>query len=81
MLSEFLENKLKKARYKLLPDGSYFGEIAGVRGVWANAKTLENCREELREVLEEWLLLKVRAGEDISGLPFPGAKRQTLKHA
>ncbi len=53
MLSKFLENKLKKARYKLLPDGSYFGEIPGVRGVWADSETLENCREELREVLEE----------------------------
>jgi predicted RNase H-like HicB family nuclease len=81
MLSEFLENKLKKARYKLLPNGSYFGEIPGVRGVWADSKTLENCREELREVLEEWVLLKVRANEPVSGLSFPTGKSHTLNHA
>lgn len=81
MLSEFLENKLKKAHYKILPDGSYFGEIPGTRGVWANAKTLENCRKELQEVLEEWVLLKVRANESVSGLSFPVGKIQILNHA
>ena len=81
MLTDFIENKLKKARYKLLPDGSYFGEIAGVNGVWANTKTLESCREELQEVLEEWVLLKVRAGERVSGLSFPSEKQPFLQHA
>lgn len=56
------------ARYKLLKDGTYFGEIPGVKGVWANTKNLEGCREELREVLEDWVLLKVREHETIAGL-------------
>jgi len=81
MLSEFIEKQLKKARYKLLPDGSYFGEIIGINGVWANTKTLESCREELQEVLEEWVLLKVRAGDRVSGLSFPSGKLSLLKHA
>ena len=38
MLSEFILKKLREARYKFLKDGSYFGEIASLRGVWANAK-------------------------------------------
>lgn len=57
MLSEFIAKKLKEARYKLLKSGGYFGEIPGLRGVWANARNLEDCRGELREVLEDWLLL------------------------
>lgn len=68
MLSEFILRKLKGARYKLLKDGTYFGEIPGLRGVWANAKELEDCREELREVLEGWLLLKVHNRESVPGL-------------
>ncbi|MFH1113449.1 MAG: hypothetical protein V1792_05970 [Pseudomonadota bacterium] len=28
-------------------------------GVYANADTLEDCRDELREVLEEWVLFRV----------------------
>jgi len=33
--------------------------------VWANEKTLEVCRDVLREVLEEWLFLKLRDGDFI----------------
>ena len=79
MLSEFLEKKLKKAQYKLLKNRTYFGEVPGVRGVWANAKTLEACRKELREVLEDWLLLKVRARERIPGFPIRVDRRELVK--
>ena len=60
MLSEFVAKKLKAARYKLLRNNTYFGEISGLKGVWANAKNLEDCREELREVLGGWLVLRNR---------------------
>ena len=60
MISEYLSAALGKARYEILPDdGSYYGEIPGFEGVYANAATLEACREELREVLEEWVLFRV----------------------
>ena len=49
-----------EARYELLPeDGSYYGEIPSFHGVYANATALESCREELREVLEEWILFRL----------------------
>ena len=67
MLSEYLRAALHKARYEILPDdGSYYGEIPGFDGVYANAPTLESCREELREVLEEWILFRVSRN-----LPLP----------
>lgn len=81
MLSEYIEKKLKRARYKLLKDGSYFGEIPGLKGVWANAKNLEDCRKELQEVLEDWLLLKIRSGEKISGFEIQFDRRELVKHA
>jgi len=68
MLSEFIQTQLEKARYKILKDGTYFGEIPSIQGVWANAENLENCREELREVLEDWILLKIRDKEQVAGL-------------
>ncbi len=67
MLSEFILKKLQSTSYKILEDETYFGTIPGLQGVWANADNLEDCRNELREVLEEWILLKVRAGDKISG--------------
>ena len=51
---------MKKARYKILPeDNSYYGEIPDCSGVWANAPTLEECRQQLEEVLEDWILISV----------------------
>jgi hypothetical protein len=35
MLKASIARKLKLARYKLLKDGTFFGEIPGARGVWA----------------------------------------------
>ena len=63
MLTKFIEKKLYQATYKLLKDGTYYGEITSLPGVWANAVTLETCRTELQEVLEDWLVLKIRSGE------------------
>ena len=79
MLTEFIENKLKIAKYKLLKNGSYFGEIPGVHGVWANAKTLEACRGELQEVLEDWLVLQLRDRQKITGLSIKGHKVKNLQ--
>jgi len=33
--------------------------------VYANAPTLEECREELREVLEGWIVLGLRLGHKL----------------
>ena len=81
MLSEFILKKLKNARYKLLKDGSYFGEIIDLKGVWANTNNLEDCRKELQEVLEDWFLLKVRERENIPGFNLKIGKRDLIKHA
>jgi predicted RNase H-like HicB family nuclease len=62
MLTEYIAAAMHKATYKILPDGTYFGRIPGFQGVWANAKTLEACREELQEVLEGWIILGLRMG-------------------
>ena len=80
MLTEFINKKLKEAEYKILKDRTYFGEIPGLKGVWANAKNLEDCREELQEVLEDWLLLKIRSGEKIFGFEIQFDKRELVKH-
>lgn len=81
MLSSFIDSELKSASYKILSDGTYFGEIKGVRGVWANAKTLEACRIQLQEVLEDWLVVKIKSGDRIPGLHFDFDQRRTLAYA
>ena len=80
MLSEYLDKKLKQARYKRLVDGSYFGEVPSAHGVWANARTLGACRSELKEVLEDWLLLKIRNKEAVPGLAIKVDRRSLVKN-
>lgn len=67
MIEKFINDNLKKAKFKKLADGTYFGQISGRPGVWANAKNLTACRRELAEVLEDWFLVKVQNKEKISG--------------
>jgi predicted RNase H-like HicB family nuclease len=66
MLTAYINAALRKAHYEMLPDGEgYFGRIEGFQGLWAQADTLEACREELREVLEEWIVLGLRMGHPL----------------
>ena len=60
MLTKYLEAAMKHAHYEILEDdGNYYGEIPECRGVYASACTLEECRSELAEVLEDWLLFRI----------------------
>ena len=61
MLKDYIQAAMRRAKYELLPGSEgFYAEIPGLSGVWANAATLEACREELEEVLQEWLLLTLR---------------------
>jgi predicted RNase H-like HicB family nuclease len=67
MLTKYIHAAMRHAKYEILPDsGEYYGEIPECPGVWAAADTLEECREELEEVLEEWILLSLH-----KNLPLP----------
>lgn len=69
MLTQYINAAMRKAVYEILPeDGRYYGEIPGIQGVWASAESLEQCRTELQEVLEDWLLLGIRLGHDIPSI-------------
>jgi predicted RNase H-like HicB family nuclease len=60
MLTTYIRDAMRQAKYEILTDdGTFYGEIPGFDGVYANAVTLEACREELEEVLEEWILFRV----------------------
>jgi predicted RNase H-like HicB family nuclease len=74
MLLEYIQTVLQTAEYKKLDDGTWFAEIPGFQGVWANGKTVEETRSELDEVLEEWLLLKIRDNDPIPEVGGVGIK-------
>ena len=60
MLMDYINAALRHAKYEILSDdGTYYGEITECNGVYANADTLEACREQLQEVLEDWILFRI----------------------
>ena len=63
MLTEYIQAAMRRAAYEILEDSTYYGEIPGFQGVWANAANLEACRAELQEVLEDWILVGLRRGD------------------
>ncbi len=52
MIVEYIDRALRRATYEKLDDGTFVGEVAGLQGVLANAETLEECRDQLAEVIE-----------------------------
>ena len=67
MLMEYIEEALKKAHYELIDDEEpYYGEVKELKGVWATGRTLEDCRNSLREVIEGWIVVSIK-----KGLPIP----------
>ncbi len=75
MLSKYFRAAMHQAKYEILSDdGTFYGEIPDFNGVYANALTLEACREELEEVLEEWVLFRIA-----QKLPLPVVQGVELK--
>jgi predicted RNase H-like HicB family nuclease len=60
MITEYIKSAMRKATYeKLEEDNSFYGEIPEFKGVYANEATLEECRNELESVLEDWVLFSI----------------------
>ncbi len=67
MITEFIQLALDKAKYEIIEDEeSYYGEVPGLDGVWATGKTLEECRRNLAETIDGWIIVRLR-----KGLPIP----------
>lgn len=65
MITAYIQTAMRQATYEILEDGSFYGEIPGFQGVYANAESLDACREELQEVLEGWIVLGLRLGHTL----------------
>lgn len=66
MLTEYLAAAMHRAHYEILEDtGEFYGEIPGFDGVYANADSLEACRDLLAEVLEDWVLLGIAMHDEL----------------
>ncbi len=65
MLIEYIQKAMSLAMYDKVEDGGFAGKIPVCPGVIAFADTLYGCQEELRSVLEGWLIVKIRHGDPL----------------
>lgn len=71
MLSDYINAALEVARYEILPNNKekFYAEIPLCKGVWATGRTVEECRKELVNTLEGWLIIRLQRK-----LPIPKIK-------
>ena len=62
-LTDYIQQAMAQAVYEDLGDGTFCGTIPSCIGVFALGDTVAECREELRSVLEDWILTGLRWGD------------------
>ena len=68
MITRYIDQALRRARYRQVDGGLYCATVPGLRGVIATGSTLEICRDQLAEVVEEWILVRVARGLSVPRL-------------
>jgi predicted RNase H-like HicB family nuclease len=74
MFAEYVDKAMQHAHIEQIEDGTYYGSIPDFNGVWSNAATEDLSRQELREVLEGWILLNIA-----DHMPLPTVDGMTLE--
>ena len=67
MITDYIEAALAEAKYEIIEDEEpFYGEVPSLAGVWTTGKTLEECRKNLAEVIDGWIIVRLK-----KGLPIP----------
>jgi predicted RNase H-like HicB family nuclease len=76
MIADYVRVAIQQASYREIPeDGLIIGEITLLPGVTAKGHTLLDCRNELIEVLEDWIFYRISRR-----LPLPDIAGVSLAH-
>ncbi len=78
VITNYISEALHRARYSVVDGGVFCATVPGLPGVIATAASLEACRDELAQVVEEWVLVRVSRG---LAIPRLGAARVQVRRA
>ena len=65
MIVDYIQHAMRHAKYELMENGRFYGHIPECQGTWGEGATLEECRDELQSVLEDWLMVAIRFGDPL----------------
>ena len=72
LFSEFIEKAIARAHYEYDDSVKHWAAwIEGFSGVYAQGKRVEDVRQELASVLEDYLLTSIWEGRRIPGFVLP----------
>src|SRR5213594_327092 len=71
-VTAYVDKALQRARYRQVDGRVFCATVPGLQGVIATGPTLEACRDQLAEVVEEWVLVRVARGLRVP--PLGGTK-------
>ena len=60
ILTDYVEQALSLSVYDKLKDGTFVGRIPPCTGVVAFGASLQECQDELRSTLEDWMLVGIK---------------------
>jgi predicted RNase H-like HicB family nuclease len=72
VILKYIAKALDRARFERLDDGSVCATVPGLRGVIALGSDRRTCRQQLTEVIEEWILVRVSQGLSVPKLDGVG---------
>ena len=81
ILSEYIEQAMKRAVYNELEDGTVSGKIPPCKGVIAFSSTRSTCEVELRSVLEDWILLGLKLGHHLPSIVGVDLNREPVRES
>lgn len=65
IITDYIDCALKQAEYDKLEDDTFSGRIPSCKGVIAFSKNLKQCENDLRSVLEDWILVGLKLGHKL----------------
>jgi len=75
LIIKYINAALSHAHYEIIKDEEpYYGEISQLQGVWATGKSLEECRENLTDVIGGWIIIRIQ-----KGIPIPPVDGITIQ--
>ena len=82
MIRTYIQAAMMHAHYELIdqPNAPYYGDVPGLPGVLATGATLEECRANLEDALDAWLVLGLQldhAIPEIEGITLERLKVRT----
>ena len=82
MIQDFIVSKLNRASYEMIDGGKrFYAEIKDLKGVWAEGKTLEECRTNLMTTIEGWIILRLKKNLPIPDFNSLSNSKLIIKHA